>query len=98
MATERHIRQPIRVRELQTHFGSHHTGLNSLKRLGHLVSSRVFMDTSSTSSLPSSFLTCRSAGSSAKWTVGAPPALNMVENENMPPVNATATMLIKAPL
>ena len=72
----------------ETHFGNHHNGLKRLKRDGHLVSNKVFMDTASTSSLPSFLLTCKVAGLSAKWTTGELPVDNSLVSERTAPMVA----------
>lgn len=70
----------------ETHFGNHHNGLKRLKRDGHLLSNNVFMDTASTSSLPSFLLTCKVAGLSAKWTTGELPVDNSLVSERTAPM------------
>ena len=56
--------------ERNTHLESHHKGWKSVKRLLHLVSSKVRMEIYSISSDSLSFLTGKIAGLGAKWISG----------------------------
>ena len=53
-----------------------------------LCPAKVFMDTASTSSLPSFLLTCKVAGLSAKWTTGELPVDNSLVSERTAPMVA----------
>ena len=69
---------------------NHHNGLNDVKRLGHLVSSKVFIETCSISSESLSFFTGKRAGVVSKWTVGNSGEEGLVAKESTAPMTARA--------